>query len=181
MNYDIQELEGAWSQSYCENHSLTSVSTAQSDTAPGMRPRKIVSVEKWSEHKSVWKAQNWFKREDCSFKYLRNIQHRQGKYSTRYCEPEYLPSNLSAHDLKTWRTELISQQIRLSQRHERYSLQTPSKPIKWVKSTHYWSYGWTAFMIACYKGHKDVVKLLLDHSDRIELNARGNDEGTALM
>ena len=61
---------------------------------------------------------------------FKNSQHRQGKYSTRYCEPEYLPSNLSAHDLKTWRTELISQQIRLSQRHERYSLQTPSKPIK---------------------------------------------------
>ena len=94
--------------------------------------KKIVSVEKWSEHKSVWKAQNWFKREDCSFKYLRNIQHRQGKYSTRYCEPEYLPSNLSAHDLKTWRTELISLPIRLSLRQERYSLQTPSKPIKWV-------------------------------------------------
>ena len=68
--------------------------------------------------------------EDCSFKYLRNIQHRQGKYSTRYCEPEYLPSNLSAHDLKTWRTELISLPIRLSLRQERYSLQTPSKPIK---------------------------------------------------
>ena len=70
------------------------------------------------------------KREDCPFYTFKNSQHRQGKYSTRYCEPEYLPSNLSAHDLKTWRTELISQQIRLSQRHERYSLQTPSKPIK---------------------------------------------------
>ena len=28
------------------------------------------------------------------------------------------------------------------------------------------------FMLACNHGHKDVVKLLLDHSEKIELNAR---------
>ena len=33
--------------------------------------------------------------------------------------------------------------------------------------------GGTAFMLACYKGHKDVVKLLLDYPDlRIDLNAK---------
>ena len=32
--------------------------------------------------------------------------------------------------------------------------------------------GMTAFMKACSKGHKDVVQLLLDHSNEIELNAR---------
>ena len=32
--------------------------------------------------------------------------------------------------------------------------------------------GWTAFMHACSKGHKDVVQLLLHHSNEIELNAR---------
>ena len=32
--------------------------------------------------------------------------------------------------------------------------------------------GFTAFMIACSKGHKDVVQLLMDHSERIDLNAR---------
>ena len=37
-------------------------------------------------------------------------------------------------------------------------------------------------MFACYKGQKDVVKLLLDHSERLELNARGIDDGeTAFM
>ena len=35
--------------------------------------------------------------------------------------------------------------------------------------------GWTAFMLACYNGHKDVVKLLLDLNDSsIELNAKVN-------
>ncbi len=42
-------------------------------------------------------------------------------------------------------------------------------------------YGWTPFMWACWNGHKDVVKLLLDKSKRIELNARDNDGGTAFM
>ena len=42
-------------------------------------------------------------------------------------------------------------------------------------------YGWTPFMLACQKGHKDVVKLLLDHSDKIELNARDGNGVTAIM
>ena len=43
--------------------------------------------------------------------------------------------------------------------------------------------GWTTitFMLACYKGHKDVVKLLLGHSEKIELNARNKFGDTALM
>ena len=39
----------------------------------------------------------------------------------------------------------------------------------------------SAFIIACYVGHKDVVQLLLEHSERIELNARANDGWTAFM
>ena len=39
----------------------------------------------------------------------------------------------------------------------------------------------TPFMWACWNGHKDVVKLLLDQYKRIELNARDNDGGTAFM
>ena len=39
----------------------------------------------------------------------------------------------------------------------------------------------TAFMVACENGHKDVVKLLLDHSERIELNVRDNVGNTALI
>ena len=41
--------------------------------------------------------------------------------------------------------------------------------------------GWTAFMWACRNGHKDVVKLLLDNSERIDLNARTNNGKTAFM
>ena len=38
-------------------------------------------------------------------------------------------------------------------------------------------YGWTAFMIACLRGHKDIVKLLLEHLDpNIDLNARNNGD-----
>ena len=33
-------------------------------------------------------------------------------------------------------------------------------------------YGLTALQLACKYGHKDIVKLLLDDSERIELNAR---------
>ena len=36
-------------------------------------------------------------------------------------------------------------------------------------------------MWAIVKGHKDVVELLLDHSDRIELNARDDQGKNALM
>ena len=36
------------------------------------------------------------------------------------------------------------------------------------------------FMLACNHGHKDVVKLLLDHSEKIELNARDHYGWTAL-
>merc|ERR1711860_410409 len=40
----------------------------------------------------------------------------------------------------------------------------------------------TALMWACHEGHKDVVQLLLDHSDsNIELNAKDGDGTTALM
>ena len=42
-------------------------------------------------------------------------------------------------------------------------------------------YGLTPFMIACQFGHKDVVKLLLGHSDRIELNARDRHGYTPFM
>ena len=38
----------------------------------------------------------------------------------------------------------------------------------------------TAFAWACHNGHKDVVKLLRENSD-IEVNARDNEETTALM
>ena len=34
--------------------------------------------------------------------------------------------------------------------------------------------GGTPLMWACRNGHKDVVQLLMDHSERIELNARDN-------
>ena len=40
--------------------------------------------------------------------------------------------------------------------------------------------GGTAFILACYKGHKDVVQLLIDHSG-IDLNVRDNTGRTALM
>ena len=33
-------------------------------------------------------------------------------------------------------------------------------------------FGETAFMLACQKGHKDVVKLFLDSENYIQLNAR---------
>ena len=38
----------------------------------------------------------------------------------------------------------------------------------------------TAFAWACHNGHQDVVKLLLENSD-IDVNARDNEETTALM
>ena len=42
--------------------------------------------------------------------------------------------------------------------------------------------GGTAFMAACYNGHKDVVQLLLNYPDRtIDLNARTNNGTTAFM
>ena len=45
--------------------------------------------------------------------------------------------------------------------------------------------GRTAFMWACGKGHKDVVKLLLNHTQRmvkrIEVNAKDNNGWTAFM
>ena len=37
--------------------------------------------------------------------------------------------------------------------------------------------GATPFIASCYNGHKDVVKLLLDHSEGIELNARNYCRG----
>ena len=41
----------------------------------------------------------------------------------------------------------------------------------------------TVFLWACQNGHKDVVKLLLDHAEEqtIDLNVRVNEEMTALM
>ena len=43
-------------------------------------------------------------------------------------------------------------------------------------------YGGTAFMWACYNGHKDVVQLLLNHADKtIELNATNNIGITSFM
>merc|ERR1711884_312380 len=41
--------------------------------------------------------------------------------------------------------------------------------------------GFTPLIWACYNGYKDIVKLLLDHSERIELNARNDCEETAFM
>ena len=41
--------------------------------------------------------------------------------------------------------------------------------------------GYTPFMKACYYGHKDVVQLLLEHSERIELNAKNEFGWTAFM
>ena len=41
--------------------------------------------------------------------------------------------------------------------------------------------GWTSLMWACFYGHKDVIQLLMDHSDRIELNARSNLGMTAFI
>ena len=42
-------------------------------------------------------------------------------------------------------------------------------------------YGYTPFMWACFKGQKDVVKLLLKNSEIIELNARNTFGVTAFM
>ena len=39
----------------------------------------------------------------------------------------------------------------------------------------------TGLMWACCNGHKDVVQLLLGHSERIDLNARSNNGATAFM
>ena len=36
-------------------------------------------------------------------------------------------------------------------------------------------------MFACLSGHKDVVQLLLDHPDKIDLNAKENDGWTAFI
>ena len=42
--------------------------------------------------------------------------------------------------------------------------------------------GFNALMVACKKGNKDVVQLLLDNSERhIDLNARNNGGLTAFM
>ena len=41
--------------------------------------------------------------------------------------------------------------------------------------------GRTPFMWACYNGHKDVVKLFLEHSDRIELNIKDGYGKTPFM
>ena len=42
-------------------------------------------------------------------------------------------------------------------------------------------FGGTPFMMATYHGNKDVVQLLLDHSERIQLNAKDQFGFTALM
>ena len=42
-------------------------------------------------------------------------------------------------------------------------------------------FGRTALMMACSNGHKDVVKLLLNHFERIEPNARSSHGWTAFM
>ena len=42
-------------------------------------------------------------------------------------------------------------------------------------------YGYTPFMWACCSGHKDIFKLLLDHFERIEPNARSSYGWTAFM
>ena len=41
--------------------------------------------------------------------------------------------------------------------------------------------GWTPFMWACWNGRKDVVKLFLEHSEKIDLNARDKFGETAFM
>ena len=42
--------------------------------------------------------------------------------------------------------------------------------------------GFTSFMVACLNGHKDVVKLLLDHSEtNIDLNMEANFWMTAFI
>ena len=48
----------------CENHSFTTVSTVQSDTAPGMRSREILSVENDHNKKSICKNKADLKCED---------------------------------------------------------------------------------------------------------------------
>ena len=54
-----------------------------------------------------------------------------------------------------------------------------------IPYTQFWNprniLGFTAFMWACQFGHIDVVKLLLIHSNRIDLNARTNTGLTAFM
>ena len=42
--------------------------------------------------------------------------------------------------------------------------------------------GTTALMMACKNGHKDVVELLLNHSNpRIDVNAKANNDTTAFI
>ena len=40
--------------------------------------------------------------------------------------------------------------------------------------------GWITFILACFNGHIDVVQLLLDNSERIELDAN-HPEQTAFL
>ena len=42
-------------------------------------------------------------------------------------------------------------------------------------------FGYTPFMEACENGHKNVVKLFLDHSERIDFNTKGKFGNTAFM
>ena len=42
-------------------------------------------------------------------------------------------------------------------------------------------YGWTAFMFACMQGRTDVVKLLLEYSNKIDLNAKDKRGMTPFM
>ena len=61
-------------------------------------------------------------------------------------------------------------------------LKTPDIPARYVNEMNSRDIGgMTPFMRACFNAHYDVIKLLLDHPERIELNALDEVGRTAFI